>query len=523
MAEVRVREAREDDVEQIRDIFAAVYHDDYPFEGFSDLHWLKRSVYSDGIVMLVAEDGDDLIGTASVVFDLGAHSDLLGEFGRLAVHPDARGRGVGGTLMAARCDYVRNRLHVGLAQNRCTHPWSQQISLTHGFAPVGFLPMKYAFDTRESVALWIRHFGPALSLRRNHPRIVPEAHALASIALEGCGLPSDAIVDEDSPPYAFDGDFEAEELTARGLPALLRIERGRVRHREVFGPMRLQYGFFQLTARSASYLVARDPKTRGVAGAIGYLHDTHNDSVHVFELISRDGQVVGFLLGELMARCRSFGVQYVDIDVSAHAPRMQRSLLSQGFLPAAYLPAMVFHDVERLDVVKMVRLMRDLDLGPLRLLPQTQAVAELVIRGFTTARIVPQIAEAMRRIALFEGLTEDQAHRVAGVCAVQRLASGERAFGQADPADALWIPLDGRCIIRRDQQRLATVAPGEVLGEVAVLLGEDHTAEAVAEETTTAAVLSRADLEELSRQRPDIAMTLYRNLAAGLGRKLRGS
>jgi hypothetical protein len=37
--------------------------------------------------------------------------------------------------------------------------------------------------------------------------------------------------------------------------------------------------------------------------------------------------------------------------VSAHAPRMQRTLIELGFLPVAYLPALVFHDVERLDVV----------------------------------------------------------------------------------------------------------------------------------------------------------------------------
>lgn len=50
------------------------------------------------------------------------------------------------------------------------------------------------------------------------------------------------------------------------------------------------------------------------------------------------------------------GVDYVEIDVNADVPRMQRTLLELGFVPAAYIPAMVFHHVERLDVVKMVYL-----------------------------------------------------------------------------------------------------------------------------------------------------------------------
>ena len=99
---VVVREANEDDVPAIRGIFEAVYGPDYPYQQFLDARWLLRSVFADDIIMLVAVDGDELLGTASFVFDLGAHSDLLGEFGRLVVHPSARGRGIGGTLMRAR-------------------------------------------------------------------------------------------------------------------------------------------------------------------------------------------------------------------------------------------------------------------------------------------------------------------------------------------------------------------------------------------------------------------------------------
>ena len=48
---------------------------------------------------------------------------------------------------------------------------------------------------------------------------------------------------------------------------------------------------------------------------------------------------------------------------------LQRNLLELNFLPAAYVPAMVFHEVERLDIVRMVRLTKLQDLGPLQLVP----------------------------------------------------------------------------------------------------------------------------------------------------------
>ena len=41
-------------------------------------------------------------------------------------------------------------------------------------------------------------------------------------------------------------------MTTDGFSTLLRMQRGRVHRREVFGPVRLHYGLFQLQARSAT-------------------------------------------------------------------------------------------------------------------------------------------------------------------------------------------------------------------------------------------------------------------------------
>ncbi len=56
---------------------------------------------------------------------------------------------------------------------------------------------------------------------------------------------------------------------------------------------------------------------------------------------------------------------------------------------------------------------------------------------------------------------------------------------------------------------------------MALLTGTPHSATAVAVGAVEAAVMTRAGLEELVRLRPDIGVVLYRNLASGLGEKLR--
>jgi len=520
---IRIREAREEDVGEIREIFLAVYGTDYPHRELYEELWLKRSVFTDDALILVAEDTEAgrVVGTASVLYDYGAHSDLIGEFGRLAVHPDYRRKQVGALLMDKRLEAVKNRLHVGLVVARTVHPYAQRISLAHGFIATGFLPLKHFFRHRESVALLARYFGDALALRRNNPRIIPETYALANLVMSQSPLTPDLIVDEDSAPYPARGDYSIEQLQAEGYPALLRIERGRVRNREIFGPMRLEYGFFKLQTRQTSYFLARS--SGQIVGAVGYTRDPVERIVRVFELITLADDVVGFLLAELERKCREeMGIDYIEVDVSAYAPRMQRTLLELNFLPVAYVPAMVFDQVERLDIVKMVRLNKLRDLGPLALMEPVQAVADVVMRGFSTCVLVPQMAQAIKEVPLFHGMNNEQATRLAGAFSVREIRAGERLFAQHDPADRLYLVLQGQIIISGGSPpvRIGTVFTGETCGEVSLLSARPHSATASAEGHLEAAELLRRDLVDLIRRRPDIGVIIYRNLAIGLGDKL---
>jgi GNAT superfamily N-acetyltransferase len=300
----------------IRDFFYTVYSSHYPYPQFYDIDWLKRSIFSDDILLLVAVDNETqaVLGSSSVVLDIGAHSDLVGEFGRLVVHPEPRKRGIGNALMAKRVELVRNRLHLGLVENRTSHVFSQKISLKHGFVPVGFLPLKIPFfQKRESMALFVQYFGDGLKMRNNHPRIIPEAHPLALFAFANCSLECDAIVDDQTPPYPHSTEFIVSELTTDELPSLLQIQRGRVSRRELFGPLRLHYGFFRLQMAHAQYLVVREPalgETKGrLVGAVGYIRNDHekmlkNNTRPSCKILDRPASQAGPNLGHGIYRGR---------------------------------------------------------------------------------------------------------------------------------------------------------------------------------------------------------------------------
>ncbi|NIX59606.1 MAG: hypothetical protein GWN14_27700, partial [candidate division Zixibacteria bacterium] len=113
------------------------------------------------------------------------------------------------------------------------------------------------FEERESTAVMGQLFRSAKELRRNHPRIIPEVFSLATKVLGGLGLPNDLLVIDDADSYPMADDFLVEELAESGLPYLLRIERGRLKRRQVFGNLMLSYGYFALQAKEAKYLVAK--------------------------------------------------------------------------------------------------------------------------------------------------------------------------------------------------------------------------------------------------------------------------
>jgi len=522
---INIREANGADATAIRAIFFACYGNDYVYPQFYDLPALTRMIYSDDSLLLVAEDTDSgtVIGTASVIFEAGAYSDLVGEFGRLAVHPDYRHRGAGALLMAERLARIQDRLHVGLIDARVAHPFTLKIAEAQQFAIAGFLPLKMRLARRESLALMVRHFGNALELRSNNPRVIPEVYPLAHLALQNCGLKPDAIVDEESAPYPHCSEFAVQELTTEGYSALLRIERGRVRHREIFGPMRLHYGFFMLRARRSTYLLAREGGR--VIGAVGFTVDAVDAVVSVFELIALHDHVIRFLLVELERRCRTqLAAGYIEVDVSAQAPRMQRTLLELGFLPVAYVPALAFHEVERLDVVKMARLLVPLDLGALALSTGAQEMADVVLRGFTSRCVLPRVAQVVREVPLFSGLNEEQVNRLAGVCRLKTFAPGEVVVREGALDAEIYLLLAGEAAIEKDGTGpVGCVSVGECLGEMALMTGSHHSATAAAITPVEAAVLAHRDLTELVRQRPDIGVLLYRNLAVGLGQKLKRS
>jgi CRP-like cAMP-binding protein len=136
--------------------------------------------------------------------------------------------------------------------------------------------------------------------------------------------------------------------------------------------------------------------------------------------------------------------------------------------------------------------------------------------------------EAMNdgRARLFAGMTPADVEVVLAASEQRVLVAGEELFGEGDAGDALWILRSGRVEIykriRGDVDRvLASLAAGEVIGEMSFVDGSPRSASARTAEASEFAVLSRGAFERVHRERPDVAAVFYRNLAATMASRLR--
>lgn len=378
------RHIKESDIPDVIKLFKLNYGDDYAIPEFYDDQWVKRGIYSDHIIWLVLEEEGEVVASGACVLDYGDYNDQIGEIGRVVVHPERKGRGLGKRLVTALLDATDDTVEFAFGEARTVHPLSQILFEKAGFIAVGFLPQAYVFgDARESFVLYAQLYGNGRMLRSEKPpEVIPEIAPLARHTLSALGLPAELNVIEECDPYPEESLCTVQPMDRRSLARLVRIEHGRLVEPLLFGGLSLDQGISHIRRRNAVYLMAVDENQHPM-GAVGFQVDGPSQLVRGIELVAADEQLRGQLCNSLLLKAEEeLGAQVVEVNVSAYDARLQRSFANHGFHPAAYAPAMVFHGTHRLDVIKMLKLNVPYNPGAMTLTDSAQKVVNIVENGF---------------------------------------------------------------------------------------------------------------------------------------------
>jgi CRP/FNR family transcriptional regulator, cyclic AMP receptor protein len=132
------------------------------------------------------------------------------------------------------------------------------------------------------------------------------------------------------------------------------------------------------------------------------------------------------------------------------------------------------------------------------------------------------VVELLRRVPLFSELSTGELDRVAQVGIPRSFPRETRIFHEGDPGDACYIVREGSCRVTREHPdgraiTLATLGPGAIFGELAMLDGERRSASVETTENTELVALPASDVRKLIREHPKMA----EKLVVALTRRLR--
>jgi len=132
--------------------------------------------------------------------------------------------------------------------------------------------------------------------------------------------------------------------------------------------------------------------------------------------------------------------------------------------------------------------------------------------------------ELLRSVPLFADLEEGELERFSHVAVPRSFPAGTRVFHEGDSSDACYIVSEGSFRVTREHSdgraiTLATLGPGEIFGELAMLDGDKRSASAESITDGTLLALPANDVRSLLARNPEIAL----KLVAGLVRRLRAA
>jgi CRP/FNR family transcriptional regulator, cyclic AMP receptor protein len=132
--------------------------------------------------------------------------------------------------------------------------------------------------------------------------------------------------------------------------------------------------------------------------------------------------------------------------------------------------------------------------------------------------------ELLRSVPLFADLGEAELERFSQVAVPRTFPAATRVFHEGDSSDACYIVSEGSFRVTREHSdgraiTLATLGPGEIFGELAMLDGDTRSASAESITDGTLLALPANDVRGLLSRNPEIAL----KLVAGLVRRLRAA
>lgn len=389
-----VRPIEERDILHVINLLKLNYGDDYPDPELYDEKWVRCAICNDNVHWRVAEDirNEEILASGAIKLDYGDYDDQLGIIGRLVAHPQRRAGGLlplGSNIVRDLVSEAEKKVECVVSDARTAIRTSQLMVEHAGLRAVGFLPHYKFFKKKpENLVVYTNLYGEGRMLRSEKlPQVIEEVAPLASHVLSAMNMPPALGIVKNCPPYSQEFTCTFQNADRHSLAQLRQFDRGRLSDPVVFANVSSNYGVAVLADKKVYHKMAVN--NQQLMGAFGYKFDENNQIFQITELVFNKAEIINPLCAEAVNIASEQETQTADgitrtpariieVDLSAYDARIQQTFLNHGFRPVAYIPAMVFHNNSRLDLVKMIKLNIPYDSTEMDLTKSAKKVVSLV-------------------------------------------------------------------------------------------------------------------------------------------------
>ncbi len=132
----------------------------------------------------------------------------------------------------------------------------------------------------------------------------------------------------------------------------------------------------------------------------------------------------------------------------------------------------------------------------------------------------------LKKVALFEGLTQSQLQKIAETAVEKTFPSSSYVFKEGDPGVAMYVIVEGKVRISKmvpgiGEEALAVLDRGQYFGEMALIEEGPRSADAIAHISCSLYEISREKLDQLMFTDKELAYVLLWTFVRTLSERLR--
>ena len=122
----------------------------------------------------------------------------------------------------------------------------------------------------------------------------------------------------------------------------------------------------------------------------------------------------------------------------------------------------------------------------------------------------------LSKVPLFATCSKRELSRLLSLARTETVEAGHTLFVEGAPSSNLYVIVSGTAAVKRNGRRIGRAGPGDVVGELGVILGGPRTATVLAETPIEWLVLDQASLRAAIDEVPGLGWHLLQSVAARL-------